>query len=57
MKTAKKGTVYLQNCRMTVARENRNIFVRNERGSSLEMSLRTQWSSSPGLKMVRNSRS
>ena len=37
----KKGIVYLQNCKMTVARETGNHFVQNKRGSSLEMSLQT----------------
>ena len=53
----KKRTVYLRNCKMIVARAKGNIFVRNERVSSLEMTLRTQWSSSLGLKIVKNSRS
>jgi hypothetical protein len=55
--TANKGTIYLQNCKMAVARATRTRFVRNKRGSSLEMSLRTQWSCYPVLKMVKNSRS
>ena len=42
---------------MTIARKNKNIFVQNERGSSLEMSLTSQWSSSLGPKMVSNTRS
>ena len=55
--TAKKNTVYLQNCEMIVASKNINLSVWNEKGSSLEMTLRTQWSSSPNLKMVKNNTS